>query len=290
MLRDLSETLQAILDDEGIGKDFPELLAARVAFDRPSEQFNPSQPTISLFLFDIRENTELRTNERVIERRNGEALVGRPPKRIDCSYLVTAWGAGATGSQHLLEEHELLGQALQVLSRHATIPENFLQGSLKNQGLPVPLSVSGANVGGMKEPADFWSALGNKLRPSLVVTATVELPASEPVAAPFVKTQELRFGLRAPDAATGILKNAAEDLFRVGGIVTDAAGKALAGATIDGGDAVTSATTDEEGRYLLGMMPRGTYSLNVRAGKQSKSFKIDVPAPQGKSYDLQLTG
>ena len=79
MLRDLSETLEAILDDEGLRKSFPELLAAQIAFERPSEQFNPSQTTINLFLFDIRENKELRTNERVVERRNGEALVGRPP-------------------------------------------------------------------------------------------------------------------------------------------------------------------------------------------------------------------
>ena len=81
MIRDLSETLQAILDDAGLEKSFPELAAAQIAFDRPSEKFSPSQTTINLFLFDIRENTELRAKEPIVERRNGEALIHRPPMR-----------------------------------------------------------------------------------------------------------------------------------------------------------------------------------------------------------------
>jgi hypothetical protein len=149
MLRDLSETLQAILDDENLRKPFPELFAAQIAFERPSEQFNPTQTTLNLFLFDIRENTELRTNERIVERRNGEARVARPPKRIDCSYLLTAWAAGGTGPMLVLEEHGLIGQALQVLARYPTIPGEFLQGSLKEQGLPLPLHVGAANGGAM---------------------------------------------------------------------------------------------------------------------------------------------
>ena len=163
MIRDLSETLQAILDDAGLEKSFPELAAAQVAFDRPSEQFSPSLTTVNLFLFDIRENTELRAKEPIVERRNGEALIRRPPMRVDCSYLVTAWAAGSTGQELVLAEHELLGQAMQALARYPTIPEKFLQGSLKDQGLPLPLTVGGTNKGEMKDPADFWSALGNKL-------------------------------------------------------------------------------------------------------------------------------
>lgn len=289
MLRELSETLQAMLDDEGLGKSFPQLAAAQIAFERPSEQFSPSQTTINLFLFDIRENKELRTSERVVERRNGEALLTRPPKRIDCSYLVTAWAAGGTGPKLVLEEHELLGQVMQVLARHPTIPERFLQGSLKDQGLPLPLSVGGTDRGEMKYPADFWTALGNKLRPSLVVTATIELPTSEPESAPLVKTHGLRLGLRDPEAAAGVLAGAGGDSFPVVGLVTDAKGKPLAGATVDG-DAGPSTTTDGEGRYALGMMPAGAHSLSVRAGGRSKTFEIEVPAPAGKTYNLQLPG
>jgi len=287
MIRDLSETLQAILDDAGLEKSFPELAAAQVAFDRPSEQFAPTLTTVNLFLFDIRENTELRAKEPIIERRNGEALIRRPPMRVDCSYLVTAWAAGSTGQKLVLEEHELLGQAMQVLARYPTIPEKFLQGSLKDQGLPLPMSVGGTNRGEMKDPADFWSALGNRLRPSLVVTVTLELQTSEPETATLVSTQRVRVGLRDARSQSGLAKNSVEEFFRVSGRVTDGKGKPLAGATVAAASGV-SAVTDEEGRYALGGVPGGALGLEVRAGAQRKSFKIVIPAPAGKTYDLQL--
>jgi hypothetical protein len=215
MIRDLSETLQAILDDPKLGKEksFKKLVEAQVAFERPSEQFNPSQTTLDLFLFDIRENVLLRDKEPVVERLKGKAVIRRPPMRVDCSYLLTAWAAGGTGPELVLEEHDLLGRAMQVLARYPTIPEKFLRGSLKQQGRPVPLSVGGTNRDEMKDPADFWSALGNKLRPALIVTATLELQTSvHDETAPLVKTQHLRLGLRDPAAETGLVEETAEEV------------------------------------------------------------------------------
>lgn len=214
MIRDLSETLQAILDDPALAKEKPfrKLADAQVAFERPSEQFKPSQTTIDLYLFDIRENTELRESEPVVERRDGRALILRPPMRVDCSYLLTAWAAGGTGPELVLEEHDLLGQAMQVLARYPTIPDKFLRGSLKGQGRPLPLSVGGTNKGEMTDPADFWSALGNKLRPSLIVTATLEVQTSEPAEAPLVSTHRLRVGLREDRDGTGLARNTAEEV------------------------------------------------------------------------------
>ncbi|HEX8294138.1 MAG TPA: Pvc16 family protein, partial [Pyrinomonadaceae bacterium] len=215
-------------------------------------------------------------------------LVRQPPKRIDCSYLLTAWTAGSTGPQLVLEEHELLGQAVQVFARYPTIPARFLQGGLKGQELPLPLNVGGTNAGEVKDPADFWSALGNKLRPSLVLTVTLELPAEEPEPAPLVGTHELRLGLRNPAAETGLIPATAEELFRVGGLVTDEKGRAVAGAKVSG--VGVSATTDGEGRYALGPLPGGAHSLSVSAGARRGSFKVVVPAPAGETYDFQLPG
>ena len=79
MIRDLSLTLQAILEDPALNTSFPELTAAQIVFDRPVETFNPTQTTIDLFLYDIRENMELRSNEPTMRRLNGQVELQRPP-------------------------------------------------------------------------------------------------------------------------------------------------------------------------------------------------------------------
>src|SRR5690349_18277984 len=102
MIRDLSETLRAVLSDPLLAASLPELSKAQVAFDRPDDNFKPSQTTIDLFLFDVRENMELRSNEPKIERRDGQALIHQAPMRVACTYLVTAWPMG--GADLVLQE------------------------------------------------------------------------------------------------------------------------------------------------------------------------------------------
>src|SRR4051812_48315659 len=99
MIRDLSETLKAILTQPLLPA---ELAATSVSFDRPADSFAPTTPTIALFLYDVRENLDLRTNELVTERRNGKAIVQKPPRRVVCTYLLTAWPVG--GSDLALQE------------------------------------------------------------------------------------------------------------------------------------------------------------------------------------------
>ena len=82
MIRDLSTTLQAVLSDPSLAVPFPELSRAQIAFDRPDDGFKPAQTTVDLFLFDVRENMELRSNEPKIERVNGQAVIHRAPMRV----------------------------------------------------------------------------------------------------------------------------------------------------------------------------------------------------------------
>jgi Pvc16 N-terminal domain len=126
MIDDLSRSLRVILDDPGLATSFPELADAQISFERPSETFNPAQTTIDLFLYDVRENVELRDNTPSVTRLNDQVAIGRPPLRVACSYLVTAWPVG--GIEPPLQEHRLLSQALQVFSALPTIPPGFLQG------------------------------------------------------------------------------------------------------------------------------------------------------------------
>jgi hypothetical protein len=284
MIDDLSETLRAIFDDPKLAATLPELAAAQIVFDRPTEQFNPSQTTVNLFLYDVREDMELRSVEPVVERRNGKAVIKRPPLRVACSYLLTAWAVG--GGELPLQEQKLLSQALVVVSRYPTIPAAFLKGGLAGQEPPLPMVASRAD--GLKSPAEFWTAIGNKLRPSLTIVVTIGLDVFEPETAPLVITSDVRVGRRTSPDEQKLTAQTAQDAFRVGGWVTGADQSPVAGAAVTLKNTGLSATTDAEGRYDLGPLAKGSYTVRVRAGQSVKEVNIVVPAASGSNYNVQF--
>jgi hypothetical protein len=277
MIDDLSRSLRAILDDPGLAASFPELAAAQISFERPSETFNPAQTTVDLFLYDIRENVELRDNQPSVTRLNGQVAIRRPPLRVACWYLVTAWPAG--GVEPPLQEHRLLGQALQVFSALPTIPPGLLQGALVGQEPPLPLLA--AQSDGLANPADFWTALGNRLRPSFTLMATVAIPVGAPVLAPAVITHEVR--LEQIDRPSTEVSS-----FQIGGRITDAANVAVAGATVLLVEPDLGTTTDAEGRFQVSGVGVGTFTLRATFGAVTQQVTITVPAPAGSNYNVQL--
>jgi hypothetical protein len=280
MIRDLSLTLRAILDQPGLPT---ELAAAQIVFDRPTEPLAPSPTAVDLFLDDIRENVDLRSNGLIVERFNGQSRIHRPPLRVACSYLVTAWPIG--DEEPALQEHRLLSQVLALLSRYPTIPENFLKGKLVGQEPPMPMMTAQAN--GLQNPAEFWTAVGNKLRASLTVTVTIAIPVLEPEDGPIVISREI--GLEQRD-----LPETRETIFRIGGRVTNAAGAPVAGATVtlieSGLPAIQRSltTTDVYGRYRFGGLSAGPYHIRVQPTAGVAEVDVTVPAPADSNYDVQL--
>lgn len=284
MIRDLSLTLQAILDDPALAASFPELAAAQVVFDRPGETFSPTQTSIDLFLYDIRENMELRSNEPTLKRLNGQVEIRHPPLRVACSYLITAWPVG--GTDLVLQEHRLLGQVLQVLSRHPTIPTTFLKGKLVGQEPPLPMMT--AQTDGLKDPAEFWTAIGNKLRPSLTVTVTIGMEVFFPVTAPIVITEEVRLGERTAPDVEEIALPTRQVFVRIGGRVTGAGNAPVADAPVTLVGTGFATRTGIDGNYTLGSIPAGTYTLRVQAGIMTKDVSVTIPATAGNNYNVQL--
>src|SRR5215213_5127142 len=193
MIDDLSKTLRAILSTQEVKQEFPQLGEAHIEFARPVKDYVPKAPqTICLFLYDIRENRELRSNELSrVKGDNGQSTIQPPPLRLDCSYLVTAWPAqttnasGAdvdqeTGQDPLLLEHLLLSEVLQVLARYPTIPADLLQGKLADPPQEFPPPMITARADGLSNISEFWTAIGSYLRPSLSVVATISMQVSSP--------------------------------------------------------------------------------------------------------------
>jgi len=275
VIRDLSQSLRNLLEDPALATQFPELESAAVVFDRPTSTFSPTQTSIDLFLYDIRENTELRSNEREVVRNGPLATVRKPPMRIECSYLVTAWPVG--GTELPLQEHRLLSQALQVLIRNPTLPAPFLVGQLVGQEPPLPTVVP--EVDGLKSAAEFWTSMSNQLRASFTVSVTISVPALPSTTGPIVTTKVGGF-------APGTLR-IDETLRQIGGQVIDGAGNGVEGAIVDVLDAGLRAVTDAEGRYLLSRVPAGNCTLRVVAvGFQVATKGVPVP---GSPHDYEIT-
>ena len=145
-----------------------------ISFAAPDSEFPPSSvtlPAVDLFLYDVRENLELRNTGWAIERRDdGTSVRRRNPVRVDCSYLITAW-ASEGSTTRAFDEHRLLSEVMKVLLNHPTIPEVLLQGMLKGQEPPLPSST--LQPGRLQSVSEFWQALGGKPKAALNYTVTI---------------------------------------------------------------------------------------------------------------------
>ena len=108
MIHDLDKTLEELLK-----QDLPSELVSQVtiSFATPDDQFPPTSvtlPAIDIFLYDVRENRDLRSNEWTVElHSNGMATQKRPPVRVECSYLITAWPSESAPNPAQDEHHTL---------------------------------------------------------------------------------------------------------------------------------------------------------------------------------------
>jgi hypothetical protein len=178
MLDDLDRTLRAV-----IGAEVPALAADHLHFEPPDADFTPAVPAVDLFLYDVRENRELRSNDWQLDRPgNGQVTKHRAPRRVDCSYLITAWAGDP------LSEHLLLGQVLQALLRRPVIPGDAAHGELAGQDLPTSI-LQPTLLQGIGE---FWQALGNKPRAAVHLTVTVAVQTAVPVATTEVREPAVR--------------------------------------------------------------------------------------------------
>ena len=178
MIDDLDKAIKELLEREFL----PDLAAQiGISFAAPDSEFPPqglNVPAVDLFLYDVRENTELRSPGWTVDYRDdGTTLRKRKPVRIDCSYLVTAW-ASPTSHTQAYDEHHLLSQVMKVLLRHPTIPDVLLPDSLKGQEPPLPATT--LQPGRLQSVSEFWQALGGKPKAALNYTVTIGIVPDVP--------------------------------------------------------------------------------------------------------------
>lgn len=187
MIHDLDQTLAALLKRELPSRD-----QITVSFAAPDDQFSVKLPAVDLFLYDLRENLDLRSNDDVVERHgDGTATLYQPPVRVDASYLITAWPGGGGGhSDSSEDEHRLLGTVMRALLRFRKLPRELLKGGLAHQDLPLPVST--LQPGRLQSLGEFWQALGGKPKAALNYTVTLSVDVNEPVTSTLVTDKEIR--------------------------------------------------------------------------------------------------
>jgi hypothetical protein len=160
MISEVDDALRALV------RDALEATEVEVVFDAPTKDWaaRRNAPTVSLYLYDLREDLRRRERGFHLQRLADGAPGSRvpPPRHFRLSYLVTAW------TQRPEDEHRILDSVLRCFLRHEALPSELVAGALAEPRLPVPLFV------GLPPPedrgfADVWSALGGELKPSLDV-------------------------------------------------------------------------------------------------------------------------
>ena len=164
MIQDLDDTLKELL----VRKVPIDTSSIDIKFDMPTREWatGVSRPTVNAFLYDLRENHELRSSERSLTRSGAVGIERRAPVRMDFTYLITAWTADVA------DEHQLLGRLLLALLRYPVLPDEVLKGAMQTQ----PLHAWIAQPERTPHAWDFWGVLEGRLKAgiSYVVTASLE--------------------------------------------------------------------------------------------------------------------
>jgi len=279
MIDDLDETIREMILK--YGNFAPDSVA--ITFEQPTGDWAASltRPTINCYLYDVRENLELRSAEWTVERReNGQANKRIAPRRYDLSYIVSVW----TQNQ-VPDEHAILWRLLAVLANHPILPKEICQGEVARQPYPVQAKAALPSEV-VANPPDLWGALENRIRPTIDYVVTLAMERDIIFTAPMVFTKRIEVRQRG-------LPETGEEILQIAGIVHGAGGEALpiVGAEVTLLGIARMTRSDGFGRYSFANIPAGTYRVRVAAGQLVAEHTIVVPAAEHDAahYDLVLS-
>jgi hypothetical protein len=277
MINELDETIKKLI----LVKGQFDLSEVEIRFDQPTRDWAAglTKPAINCYLYDIRENTELRNREWIVERKpDGHAQKKIAPLRIDLSYLVTAW------TNEVEDEHAVLWRVLVALSSAPMLPEDLLVGDLSRQ--PYSIVAQTAQVSeAMRNLSDLWNVMENELKPAINYTVTLAVDRDFSFTGPMVFTKRIDFVQQKVDMEP-------EFVLQIAGVVHEKANdqNPISGAEVSIVERGERTRSDRFGRYTFPSVPPGTYTLRVVAADRSAEHRLTVPGgePDLAMYDLAI--
>ena len=178
---------------------------SEIGFQKPKKDWmdgtaTASIPKMSIYLFDIRENIELRSNEWQSENYNTAIKRKKPDARIDLFYIITFYSTQeSTEAKNIEKEHMWISETLSVVYNNAYIPKEYfyddvsgeiLSGIPKIPAIPIRPKFLGED-GGLQ----IWSALDQYLMPVIYLQVTIPISLDKYLEDTKVLSKILKFGI-----------------------------------------------------------------------------------------------
>jgi hypothetical protein len=192
MLKDLDETLVELLKQKYPTDDIKNS-QIDIVFNRPDKDWEGkvTRLTINLFLYDIRENLQLRGNERYLTRNGTTGTETYAATRMDFTYLISVWSK-ASSTVEIEEEHEVLGKVLTTLLSYPILPPEVLQGEIAGQSQPPRAWI--AQPEDTPKTWEFWGSNEWRLKAGISYRVTLHIEP-KPVAVDLVTATEIQLKL-----------------------------------------------------------------------------------------------
>jgi len=276
MIKSLDQTIKRILLEKGRFNPAD----VDVRFDQPTRNWAAglTRPAINCYLYDIRENYELRSREWIVEQQpDGRAKKKLSPLRVDVSYLITAW------TNEVEDEHAILWRVLVALASLPIIPESMLEGRLLEQPFPIPTQTAQVPQA-MPNLSDLWSVMENELKPAVNYTVTLAVDREYAFDHPLVLTKRVDF--------RHFELTPSESVLQIAGIVHEQKNGAhpIADAEVTVVERGQSVRTDRFGRYSFRNLPPGRYTFRVVAQGRQAEHVLTIPTGSRDltMYDLDI--
>ncbi|WP_394849942.1 DUF4255 domain-containing protein [Pendulispora brunnea] len=152
-IENTSQALRRILIDELSVREFTEDHVAIESIDAIPDP--PRVPRITIFLFNIRENSFLKNREMsLVPGPGGAADLQPPPIVLDLDYMICVWLAAG----HTADEHEVLGDIVRVFYDHSELSPALLGPSWKREE-SVQVTLNNPSI---EDQTRIWTSFGFK--------------------------------------------------------------------------------------------------------------------------------
>jgi hypothetical protein len=118
---------------------------------------------------------------------NNSSTRSFPERRIDATYLVTAW------AREVQDEHQLLWRALATLKNAPLWKQEDCEGQLRYQTRPLPTVTADMNEMQVNV-VDLWGVLDNQMKAGFLFKVTLELEIDAFDPAPLVLRSTVQVG------------------------------------------------------------------------------------------------